>query len=173
MKYLCPPFESIKNTKWERTSPKALQIITQYRCPLCLSNLLNCHSTSIGPIYDCTKVIQKATVRDKLISFSWFTLRSQKVEFCMPLHLTPTQIFQEKLQSFLGKPINSETSNEGDPKCKQFTGVQFIHLSSFSWSCFLTHLWKCYDFMQISTLFHDQGMTIDARTEMLMWMPFV
>ncbi|CAI5787669.1 Hypothetical predicted protein [Podarcis lilfordi] len=46
---------------------------------------------------------------------------SQKVEFCMPLHLTPTQIFQEKLQSFLGKPINSETSNEGDPKCKQFT----------------------------------------------------
>ncbi|XP_061462925.1 ciliogenesis and planar polarity effector 1-like, partial [Rhineura floridana] len=47
--------------------------------------------------------------------------RSQKVELCMPLHLTPTQIFQEKLQSFLGQPVNSETSNEGDPTYKQLT----------------------------------------------------
>ncbi|XP_044287142.1 ciliogenesis and planar polarity effector 1 isoform X3 [Varanus komodoensis] len=47
--------------------------------------------------------------------------RSGKVELCLPLHLTPTQIFQEKLQFFLGRPVNSETSNERDPKFKQFT----------------------------------------------------
>ncbi|XP_073199884.1 ciliogenesis and planar polarity effector 1 isoform X8 [Lepidochelys kempii] len=48
-------------------------------------------------------------------------LRSEKTEFHLPLNLTPTQIFQEKLQSFLGQPVSFETSNEGSTKYKQFT----------------------------------------------------
>ncbi|KAH0627892.1 hypothetical protein JD844_008445 [Phrynosoma platyrhinos] len=47
--------------------------------------------------------------------------RSEKAELYLPLYLTPTQIFQEKLQSFLGQSINSETSNNQDPKYKQLT----------------------------------------------------
>ncbi|XP_066471324.1 ciliogenesis and planar polarity effector 1 isoform X1 [Tiliqua scincoides] len=48
-------------------------------------------------------------------------LRSEKVELSLPFHLSPTQIFQGKLQSILGHPVNNETSNEGDPRCKQLT----------------------------------------------------
>nr|XP_042700008.1 ciliogenesis and planar polarity effector 1 isoform X7 [Chrysemys picta bellii] len=48
-------------------------------------------------------------------------LRSEKTELHLPLNLTPTQIFQEKLQSFLGQPVSFETSNEGRTKYKQFT----------------------------------------------------
>uniref|UniRef100_A0A674HZA6 Ciliosis and planar polarity effector complex subunit 1 n=1 Tax=Terrapene triunguis TaxID=2587831 RepID=A0A674HZA6_9SAUR len=48
-------------------------------------------------------------------------LRSEKTELHLPLNLTPTQIFQEKLQSFLGQPDSFETSNEGRTKYKQFT----------------------------------------------------
>ncbi|XP_062984212.1 ciliogenesis and planar polarity effector 1 [Elgaria multicarinata webbii] len=48
-------------------------------------------------------------------------LRSGKVELWLPLQLTPKQIFQEKLQSFLGQPVKNEASNEGDAKYKQFT----------------------------------------------------
>ncbi|XP_015275639.1 PREDICTED: uncharacterized protein C5orf42 homolog [Gekko japonicus] len=47
--------------------------------------------------------------------------RSQKVELCLPLYLTPTQIFQERLQSFMGQPASVETSNDGELKYKQFT----------------------------------------------------
>ncbi|XP_074851741.1 ciliogenesis and planar polarity effector 1 [Carettochelys insculpta] len=47
--------------------------------------------------------------------------RSEKTELYLPLNLTPKQIFQEKLQSFLGQPVNLETSNEGSTKYKQFT----------------------------------------------------
>ncbi|KAJ6656118.1 hypothetical protein lerEdw1_004169 [Lerista edwardsae] len=48
-------------------------------------------------------------------SFLW----SQKEELLF--HLSPTQIFQEKLQSILGHPVKNETSNGGDPRCKQLT----------------------------------------------------
>ncbi|XP_067401645.1 ciliogenesis and planar polarity effector 1 [Emydura macquarii macquarii] len=47
--------------------------------------------------------------------------RSEKTELHLPLNLTPTQTFQEKLQSFLGQPFNFETSNEGSTKYKKFT----------------------------------------------------
>ncbi|XP_053153161.1 ciliogenesis and planar polarity effector 1 isoform X2 [Hemicordylus capensis] len=47
--------------------------------------------------------------------------RSEKVELSLPLHLTPTQLFQEKLQSYLGQLVQNETSNQGDPKYKQLT----------------------------------------------------
>ncbi|KAM9138287.1 ciliogenesis and planar polarity effector 1 isoform 2-T2 [Pangshura tecta] len=48
-------------------------------------------------------------------------LSSEKMELHLPLNLTPTHIFQEKLQSFLGQPVSFETSNEGRTKYKQFT----------------------------------------------------
>ncbi|ETE69115.1 hypothetical protein L345_05091, partial [Ophiophagus hannah] len=47
--------------------------------------------------------------------------RSGKVELFLPLHLTPTNIFQEKLQSFLGQPVNNETTNQGNLRYKQLT----------------------------------------------------
>ncbi|XP_077203113.1 ciliogenesis and planar polarity effector 1 isoform X2 [Paroedura picta] len=47
--------------------------------------------------------------------------RSRKVDLCLPLYLTPTQIFQERLKYFMGQPANVETSNEGELKYKQFT----------------------------------------------------
>ncbi|XP_026569559.1 ciliogenesis and planar polarity effector 1 [Pseudonaja textilis] len=47
--------------------------------------------------------------------------RSGKVELFLPLHLTPTNIFQEKLQSFLGQPVNNETTNQGNQRYKQLT----------------------------------------------------
>ncbi|KAM6474288.1 ciliogenesis and planar polarity effector 1 [Liasis olivaceus] len=47
--------------------------------------------------------------------------RSGKVELFLPLHLTPTCIFQEKLQSFLGQPVNNEAANEGNLRYKQLT----------------------------------------------------
>ncbi|XP_058026096.1 ciliogenesis and planar polarity effector 1 isoform X4 [Ahaetulla prasina] len=47
--------------------------------------------------------------------------RSGKLELFLPLHLTPTNIFQEKLQSFLGQPVNSETANQGILNYKQLT----------------------------------------------------
>uniref|UniRef100_A0A8C3RM75 Ciliogenesis and planar polarity effector 1 n=1 Tax=Chelydra serpentina TaxID=8475 RepID=A0A8C3RM75_CHESE len=48
-------------------------------------------------------------------------LKSEKMDLHLPLNLTPTQIFQEKLQSFLGQPVSFETSDEGSTKYKQFT----------------------------------------------------
>ncbi|XP_067320736.1 ciliogenesis and planar polarity effector 1 isoform X1 [Anolis sagrei] len=45
----------------------------------------------------------------------------EKAELYLPLCLTPTQIFQERLQSFLGQSVNTETSNDQDPKYKQLT----------------------------------------------------
>ncbi|XP_062828550.1 ciliogenesis and planar polarity effector 1 isoform X2 [Anolis carolinensis] len=45
----------------------------------------------------------------------------EKAELYLPLCLTPTQIFQEKLQSFLGQAVNFEASNDQDPKYKQLT----------------------------------------------------
>ncbi|XP_019373489.1 PREDICTED: protein JBTS17 isoform X1 [Gavialis gangeticus] len=47
--------------------------------------------------------------------------RSEKTELHLPLNMSPTQTFQEKLQSFLGQPVNFETSNGGSAKYKQFT----------------------------------------------------
>ncbi|XP_032069124.1 ciliogenesis and planar polarity effector 1 isoform X3 [Thamnophis elegans] len=47
--------------------------------------------------------------------------RSGNVELFLPLHLTPTNIFQEKLQSFLGQPVNNETTNQGNLRYKQLT----------------------------------------------------
>ncbi|XP_034298270.1 ciliogenesis and planar polarity effector 1 isoform X3 [Pantherophis guttatus] len=47
--------------------------------------------------------------------------RSGKVELFLPLHLTPTNIFQEKLQSFLGQPVVNETTNQGTLRYKQLT----------------------------------------------------
>ncbi|KAG8131162.1 hypothetical protein E2320_017971, partial [Naja naja] len=47
--------------------------------------------------------------------------RSGKVELFLPLHLTPTNIFQEKLQSFLGQPVNNETTNQGNLRYKKLT----------------------------------------------------
>ncbi|EMP30280.1 Putative protein C5orf42 [Chelonia mydas] len=55
-------------------------------------------------------------------------LRSEKTELHLPLNLTPTQIFQEKLQSFLGQPVSFETSNEGSTKYKQFTVPDGLYL---------------------------------------------
>ncbi|XP_039203844.1 ciliogenesis and planar polarity effector 1 isoform X3 [Crotalus tigris] len=46
--------------------------------------------------------------------------RSEKVELFLPLHLMPTNIFQEKLQSFLGQPANNEIS-QGNFRYKQLT----------------------------------------------------
>ncbi|KAG8599031.1 hypothetical protein GDO81_002855 [Engystomops pustulosus] len=46
----------------------------------------------------------------------------QKDEFpAMPLCLSPAHIFQEKLQSFLGHPPNSEATSTGNAEPKQFT----------------------------------------------------
>ncbi|NXD09083.1 CPLN1 protein, partial [Nothocercus nigrocapillus] len=47
--------------------------------------------------------------------------RLKKMEYHLPLSLSPTQTFQEKLQSLLGRPIASETANEGGTNYKQFT----------------------------------------------------
>ncbi|XP_029434494.1 ciliogenesis and planar polarity effector 1 isoform X2 [Rhinatrema bivittatum] len=48
-------------------------------------------------------------------------LSSLKTELHLPLKLTPVQTFQEKLQSLLGRPDNTETFHEEDPKYKQFS----------------------------------------------------
>ncbi|XP_062455953.1 ciliogenesis and planar polarity effector 1 [Rhea pennata] len=47
--------------------------------------------------------------------------RLKKTEYHLPLSLSPTQTFQEKLQSLLGQPVISETANERSIKYKQFT----------------------------------------------------
>uniref|UniRef100_A0A7M4FC75 Ciliosis and planar polarity effector complex subunit 1 n=1 Tax=Crocodylus porosus TaxID=8502 RepID=A0A7M4FC75_CROPO len=47
--------------------------------------------------------------------------RSEKTELHLPLNMSPTQTFQEKLQSFLGQPVNFETLSGGSAKYKQFT----------------------------------------------------
>ncbi|KAJ7399498.1 hypothetical protein BTVI_114420 [Pitangus sulphuratus] len=46
--------------------------------------------------------------------------RLKNIEHHLPLDLSPMQTFQEKLQSFLGQPVTSETS--GHIKYKKFTG---------------------------------------------------
>ncbi|XP_074058200.1 ciliogenesis and planar polarity effector 1 isoform X3 [Macrotis lagotis] len=47
--------------------------------------------------------------------------RCKKKDLTLPLNMTPTRIFQEKLQCFLGQPAPLEVANELGPKCKQFT----------------------------------------------------
>ncbi|XP_049718453.1 ciliogenesis and planar polarity effector 1 isoform X2 [Elephas maximus indicus] len=47
--------------------------------------------------------------------------RCKKKGLQLPLNLTPAQIFQEKLQCFLGQPASSEAKNEMGSKYKQFT----------------------------------------------------
>ncbi|NWX82498.1 CPLN1 protein, partial [Nothoprocta pentlandii] len=47
--------------------------------------------------------------------------RLKKLEYHLPLSLSPTQTFQEKLQSLLGQPVTSEMANEEDINYKQFT----------------------------------------------------
>nr|XP_028705223.1 ciliogenesis and planar polarity effector 1 isoform X10 [Macaca mulatta] len=48
-------------------------------------------------------------------------MRSEKKSLNLPLHMTPAQIFQEKLQCFLGQPASLEAKNELDSQYKQFT----------------------------------------------------
>ncbi|XP_068952261.1 ciliogenesis and planar polarity effector 1 isoform X2 [Petaurus breviceps papuanus] len=47
--------------------------------------------------------------------------RCKKKDLTLPLNMTPTRIFQEKLQCFLGQPASLEVANELGPKYKQFT----------------------------------------------------
>ncbi|XP_072461893.1 ciliogenesis and planar polarity effector 1 isoform X3 [Notamacropus eugenii] len=47
--------------------------------------------------------------------------RYKKKDFTLPLNMTPTQIFQEKLQCFLGQPASLKVADELGPKYKQFT----------------------------------------------------
>ncbi|GAB5567317.1 ciliogenesis and planar polarity effector 1 isoform X1 [Prionailurus iriomotensis] len=47
--------------------------------------------------------------------------RSKKKGLNLPINMTPAQIFQEKLQCFLGRPASLETKNEMGSKYKQFT----------------------------------------------------
>lgn len=47
--------------------------------------------------------------------------RSKKKDLNLPLNMTPAQIFQEKLQCFLGQPASLEAKNEMCSKYKQFT----------------------------------------------------
>ncbi|XP_060236476.1 ciliogenesis and planar polarity effector 1 isoform X1 [Meriones unguiculatus] len=48
-------------------------------------------------------------------------VRSKKKDMDLPLNMVPAQIFQEKLQCFLGQPVSLEAKNEKDSKYKQFT----------------------------------------------------
>ncbi|XP_059272300.1 ciliogenesis and planar polarity effector 1 [Mustela nigripes] len=48
-------------------------------------------------------------------------IRSNKKGLNLPINLTPAQIFQEKLQCFLGRPASSEAKNEMGSRHKQFT----------------------------------------------------
>jgi hypothetical protein len=41
----------------------------------------------------------------------------------LPLNMIPAQIFQEKLQCFLGQPVSLTKKNEKGSKYKQFTGM--------------------------------------------------
>uniref|UniRef100_A0A673TC45 Ciliogenesis and planar polarity effector 1 n=1 Tax=Suricata suricatta TaxID=37032 RepID=A0A673TC45_SURSU len=47
--------------------------------------------------------------------------RFKKKSLNLPRNMTPAQIFQEKLQCFLGRPTSLETKNEMGSKYKQFT----------------------------------------------------
>ncbi|XP_060985920.1 ciliogenesis and planar polarity effector 1 isoform X8 [Dama dama] len=47
--------------------------------------------------------------------------RSKEKSLKLPLNITPAQIFQEKLQCFLGQPASSEAKNAMGSKYKQFT----------------------------------------------------
>ncbi|XP_055968066.1 ciliogenesis and planar polarity effector 1 [Sorex fumeus] len=47
--------------------------------------------------------------------------RFQKKSLNLPLNITPVQIFQEKLQCFLGQPVSLEAKNEVGSRYKQFT----------------------------------------------------
>ncbi|XP_043743250.1 ciliogenesis and planar polarity effector 1 isoform X13 [Cervus elaphus] len=47
--------------------------------------------------------------------------RSEEKSLKLPLNITPAQIFQEKLQCFLGQPASSEAKNAMGSKYKQFT----------------------------------------------------
>ncbi|CAH6787350.1 Cplane1 [Phodopus roborovskii] len=48
-------------------------------------------------------------------------VRSKKKGMDLPLNMIPAQIFQEKLQCFLGQPVSLEAKNEKGSKYKQFT----------------------------------------------------
>lgn len=52
----------------------------------------------------------------------------------LPLNMIPAQIFQEKLQCFLGQPVPLEAKNEKSSKYKQFTGVLSTCVLSISCS---------------------------------------
>ncbi|XP_074138733.1 ciliogenesis and planar polarity effector 1 isoform X1 [Sminthopsis crassicaudata] len=47
--------------------------------------------------------------------------RCKKKDLALQLNMTPTRIFQEKLQCFLGQPASLKVANELGPKYKQFT----------------------------------------------------
>ncbi|XP_056680530.1 ciliogenesis and planar polarity effector 1 isoform X1 [Monodelphis domestica] len=47
--------------------------------------------------------------------------RCKKKDLILPLNMTPTRTFQEKLQYFLGQPASLEVAHELGPKYKQFT----------------------------------------------------
>ncbi|XP_063114153.1 ciliogenesis and planar polarity effector 1 isoform X4 [Cavia porcellus] len=49
------------------------------------------------------------------------SVRSKKRSLNLPLNMTPIQIFQEKLQCFLGQPASLEAKNEMGSKYKKFT----------------------------------------------------
>ncbi|GAB1299232.1 Ciliogenesis and planar polarity effector 1 [Apodemus speciosus] len=49
------------------------------------------------------------------------SVRSKKKGMNLPLNMIPAQIFQEKLQSFLGQPVCLPAKNEKGSKYKQFT----------------------------------------------------
>ncbi|XP_041603868.1 ciliogenesis and planar polarity effector 1 isoform X5 [Vulpes lagopus] len=48
-------------------------------------------------------------------------IRTKKISLNLPINMTPAQIFQEKLQCFLGRAASLEAKNEMGSKYKQFT----------------------------------------------------
>ncbi|XP_058286087.1 ciliogenesis and planar polarity effector 1 [Hylobates moloch] len=63
-------------------------------------------------------------------------MRSKKKSLNLPLRMTPAQIFQEKLQCFLGQPASLEAKNEIGSKYKQFTDLYFGKNDQQRWSCY-------------------------------------
>ena len=57
----------------------------------------------------------------------WCDFRSKEKSLNLPLNMTPAQIFQEKLQCFLGQPTSLEAKNEMNSNCKQFTGELLMY----------------------------------------------
>ncbi|XP_049994924.1 ciliogenesis and planar polarity effector 1 isoform X4 [Alexandromys fortis] len=57
-------------------------------------------------------------------------VRSKKKGMDLPLNMIPAQIFQEKLQCFLGQPVSLEAKNEKGLKYKLFTGTLQLLMDS-------------------------------------------